>query len=145
MHVQWFSRYLDLHIRNFLLCGPDLECFSPEDLYQRYRLDKVLITRFDGTAVEPHALPHAIYPMHIKMPADKLLDPIVSVSDYGASFVVATEPSPELHTPALYLPPEDYFNESISQAADIWTLGVNLYEVLGERHSSNHSPGTEMI
>ncbi|PYI12965.1 hypothetical protein BO99DRAFT_438684 [Aspergillus violaceofuscus CBS 115571] len=37
--------------------------------------------------------------------------------------------------PALYSPPEDLFNEPILQptAADIWTLGVNLYEVLGER------------
>ncbi|KAJ5966439.1 SR protein-specific kinase Dsk1 [Penicillium waksmanii] len=31
--------------------------------------------------------------------------------------------------------PEDLFNEPITQptAADIWTLGINLYEVLGER------------
>ncbi|OBT69530.1 hypothetical protein VE03_01057 [Pseudogymnoascus sp. 23342-1-I1] len=64
------------------------------------------------------------------MPADKLVDPIVTISDYGTSFVVATERSPELHTPALYLPPEDFFKEPITQAADIWTLAVNLYEVL---------------
>lgn len=127
------SQYVDLHIRNFLLCGLSLDCFRPEDLYNRYRLDKVPITRFDGAAVEPRAPPHAAYPIHIKMPADKHLDPIVRISGYGTSFVAATEPSPELHTPALYLPPEAFFNKPISQAADIWTLGVNLYEVLGER------------
>jgi serine/threonine-protein kinase SRPK3 len=131
--VLWFSRHPDLHMRNFLLCGLGLDCFSPDELYKRYRLDKAPVTRVDGATVEPRAPPYAVYPMHIKMPADKLVDPIIRISDYGTSFVVATEPSPELHTPALYLPPEDFFNEPITQAADIWTLGVNLYEVLGER------------
>jgi serine/threonine-protein kinase SRPK3 len=128
-----FSLYLDLHTRNFLLCGPDLDRLSSDELCNRYRLDKVPVTRVDGAAVEPHAPPYAVYPMHIKMSADKLMDSIVRISDYGTSFVVASEPSPELHTPALYLPPEDFFNEPITQAADIWTLAVNLYEVLGER------------
>ncbi|KAK3386145.1 kinase-like domain-containing protein [Podospora didyma] len=123
----------DLHIRNFLLSGPNLDSLSPEELYERYRLDKVPITRVDGEAIEPHAPAYAVYPLHIKMAADRLVDPIVRISDYGTSFVAAAEPSPELHTPALYLPPEDFFNEPVTQAADIWTLGVNLYEVLGER------------
>ena len=71
--------------------------------------------------------------MHFKMPADKVDDPIIKISDYGTSFTVSTDVSPRLHTPALYLPPEDFFGEPITQAADIWTLGVSLYEVLGER------------
>lgn len=38
------------------------------------------------------------------------------------------------HSPSsIRLPPEDFFNEPITQAADIWTLAVNIYEVLGER------------
>ncbi|OBU01581.1 hypothetical protein VE01_00323 [Pseudogymnoascus verrucosus] len=123
----------DLHTRNFLLRGPGLDSLSPDELYNRYRLDKAPVTRVDGAAVEPHAPPYAVYPVHIKMSADKLVDPIVRISDYGTSFAVATEPSPKLHTPALYLPPEDFFNEPITQAVDIWTLAVNLYEVLGER------------
>ncbi len=36
------------------------------------------------------------------------------------------------HLP-FYLPPEDFFGEPITEAAYIWTLGVSLYEVLGER------------
>jgi serine/threonine protein kinase len=67
------------------------------------------------------------------MAADQVVDPIVRIYDYGTSFVLGNEESPELHTPALYLPPEDFFNEPITLAADIWTLGVSLYEVLGER------------
>ncbi|KAI0915065.1 kinase domain-containing protein [Ustulina deusta] len=122
----------DLRLRNFL-CGPDLTYFSPNELYKRYRLDKAPVRRVDGAAVEPYAPPYAVSPMHIKMPADKLVDSIIKISDYGTSFTVSTETSPKLHTSALYLPPEDFFGEPITQAADIWTLGVSLYEVLGEQ------------
>ncbi|KAK3386468.1 hypothetical protein B0H63DRAFT_384865, partial [Podospora didyma] len=69
-----------------------------------------------------------------------LVDPIVRISDYRTDFVAAVEPSPELHTPALYLPPEDFFNKPVTQAADIWTLGVNLYEVLGEISTLGRPP-----
>ena len=120
-------------MRNFLLSGPNLDSLGPDELYKRYRLDKAPVTRFDGVTVEPRAPPYAVYPMHIKMAADQLVDPIVRIYDYGTSFVVADELSPELHTPALYLPPEDFFHEPITLAADIWTLGVSLYEILGER------------
>lgn len=120
-------------MRNFLLRGPVLDCLGPDELYERYRLDKAPVSRVDGAVVEPRAPPYAVYPMHIKMPADKLVDPIIKISDYGTSFMLSTKTSPELHTPALYLPPEDFFGEPITQAANIWTLGVNLYEVLGER------------
>ncbi|CDM34202.1 Protein kinase-like domain [Penicillium roqueforti FM164] len=73
--------------------------------------------------------------MALSMPANELDDPEIIISDYGTSFIVAQTPSPTLHTPSLYSPPEDLFNEPIIQptAADIWTLGVNLYELLGER------------
>lgn len=106
---------------------------SSQELYDRYRLDKISVTRVDGAPVEPHAPSYAVYPINISMPADKVSDPLVFISDYGTSFAVATESAPELHTPALYAPPEDFFQEPITLAADIWTLGVSLYEVLGER------------
>lgn len=73
--------------------------------------------------------------MTLGVPANELDDQEVIISDYGTSFIVSQTPSPTLHTPALYAPPEDFFHEPITRpaAADIWTLGVNLYEVLGER------------
>ncbi|KAI0490602.1 kinase-like domain-containing protein [Xylaria cf. heliscus] len=133
LHSRGFSYHLDLHLRNFLLCGLDLNYLSPDELYKSYPPHKVPIRRVDGAAVEPHAPPYAVYPMYIEMPANQLVDPIIKISDYGTSFIVSTETSPKLHTPALYLPPEDFFGEPITQAADIWTLGTSLYEVLGER------------
>ncbi|KAL2263392.1 hypothetical protein VTK26DRAFT_7031 [Humicola hyalothermophila] len=123
----------DLHLRNFLICGTDINHLDPPQLYRRYRLDKTPIRRVDGATVGPHAPPYAVYPLHIKTPANSLVDPVVRISDFGTSFIVAEEPNPKLHTPDPYLPPKTFFNEPITIAADIWTLGVNLYEILGER------------
>lgn len=69
------------------------------------------------------------------MPANELVDPEIIISDFGTSFIMSQTPYPVLHTPALYAPPEDLFKEPITKptAADVWTLGVNLYEALGER------------
>ncbi|KAJ9156110.1 hypothetical protein NKR23_g1375 [Pleurostoma richardsiae] len=60
----------DLHLRTFLLRGPDIGELSLDEFYKRYRLDKVPVRRVDGETVEPHAHQYAVYPMHIKMPAD---------------------------------------------------------------------------
>ncbi|EGX92449.1 protein kinase domain-containing protein [Cordyceps militaris CM01] len=123
----------DLHLRNILFRDPHISQLNPDLLSERFPLDKVPIHRVDGGAAEPHAPPYAVYPLHMKTAADKLEDPIIAISDYGTSFVLAAERSPELHTPPLFLPPEDFFQEPITLAADVWTLGVNLYEIMGER------------
>jgi serine/threonine protein kinase len=123
-------------MQNFLIysaIGVEINHLSLEEIYKRYPLYKRPVRRVDGSPVEPHAPPYAIYPINISTPADTLTDPIIRITDYGTSFIAATEPNPELHTPMLYLPPEAFFNKPITLAADIWTLGVNLYEVLGER------------
>ena len=124
---------IDLHLRNFLLHGSDYNKLSLDELYRLYPLYKAPVKRMDDAPVGPHAPPYAVYPMNTKVAADKLMDPLVQIFDYGTSFLAATEPSPELHTPPLFLPPEDFFQEPITLAADIWTLGLSLYEVLGER------------
>ncbi|KFH45684.1 SRSF protein kinase-like protein [Hapsidospora chrysogenum ATCC 11550] len=127
------SRNPDLHLRNVLLHAPGLEKLSLDELYKLYPVYKAPITRMDGAPLGPHAPSYAVYPMNTKVAADKLVDPLIKICDYGTSFLPATEPSPTLHTPPLFLPPGDFFNEPITLAADIWPLGVSLYEVLGER------------
>lgn len=123
-------------MRNFLLRIPNLDGLSTTEIYEHFgKPYEVPICRVDGKPVEPHAPPHAIYPMALGMPANEMDDPRIVISDYGTSFIVSQTSSPTLYTPALYSPPEEFFNEPITRptAADIWTLGVNLYEVLGER------------
>ncbi|KAJ5109338.1 kinase domain-containing protein [Penicillium angulare] len=126
----------DLYLRNILLRTSNFDDLSIPKLYERFgNPRKVTIRRVDGSPSQPHAPLHAIPPMGLYTPANELYDPEIIISDYGTSFLVAQTPSPTLYTPPLYSPPEDLFNEPISHptAADIWTLGVNLYDVLGER------------
>ncbi|OJJ49268.1 hypothetical protein ASPZODRAFT_157692 [Penicilliopsis zonata CBS 506.65] len=115
------------------VCHGDFDRLSTAEIYQRFGepID-VPVQRLDGKPSEPHAPPHAIYPMAMNMPANEQNDPEIIISDYGTSFLVSQTPSPTLHTPVLYSPPEDLFNEPIIQptAADIWTLGVTLYEMI---------------
>ncbi|RYP77389.1 hypothetical protein DL771_001184 [Monosporascus sp. 5C6A] len=104
------------------------------ELYGRYgKPEEAPVSRVDGKAPEPHAPPHAIYPMTQSLPASKTFDPEIVISDYGTSFVASQTPSPTLYTLPLYRPPEGFFGDPITPAADIWTLGVSLYEVLGDR------------
>ena len=106
---------------------------STMDLYDRFgKPGKASVRRVDGQAPEPHAPTHAVYPARLSLPANEIFDPEIVIADYGTSFFVAQTPSPTLNTPALYLPPESFFAEPITLAADLWTLGVSLYEVLGE-------------
>ncbi|KAJ6184731.1 kinase domain-containing protein [Penicillium mononematosum] len=131
-----YAMEADLHLHNFLLRIPDFDGLSTDELYKRFgKPCEVPIPRVDGKTGEPYAPPHAIFPLTLSMPANKLDNPEIIISDYGTYFIVSQVPSPTLHTPSLYAPPEDFFDEPITQptAADIWTLGVNLYEVLGER------------
>ncbi|RAL16730.1 kinase-like protein [Aspergillus homomorphus CBS 101889] len=126
----------ELHLRNFLIRIPNFDDLSTAELYKRFRQPYMVpIRRVDEKPGSPHAPPHAIYPMAMRMPANEQDNPELIISDYGTSFMISQTTAPTLHTPALYAPPEDFFNEPITQptAADIWTLGVSLYEVLGER------------
>ncbi|EGD94343.1 serine/threonine protein kinase [Trichophyton tonsurans CBS 112818] len=90
--------------------------------------------RLDGKPSAPHAPLHVVYPMKQNMPSNEMTDPEILISDYGTSFAVSKTTSPRLHTPTLYAPPEDFFNDRIiGTAADVWTLGVVLYDAMGER------------
>ncbi|EER23503.1 Protein kinase domain containing protein [Coccidioides posadasii C735 delta SOWgp] len=124
----------DLHLDNFLLHVPGFDNLSTAELYKRHgKPYEVPTRRLDGKSSTPHAPPHVIYPMIWNMPANEVMDPEIIISDYGTSFIASKTPSPTLHTPALYSPPEEFFNEHITTAADVWTLGVVLYDAMGER------------
>ncbi|OAT10505.1 CMGC/SRPK protein kinase [Blastomyces gilchristii SLH14081] len=126
----------DLHLHNLLLRVPNFDSLSADDLYKRFgKPYEAPIRRLDGKPNKPHAPPHAINCMAWNMPANEIAEPEIVISDYGTSFIISQTPSPTLHTPILYAPPEEFFNETITKptAADIWTLGVNLYDAMGER------------
>ncbi|OJD16090.1 CMGC/SRPK protein kinase [Emergomyces pasteurianus Ep9510] len=124
----------DPHLKNFLLRVPCFDNSSTTELYERYGTPREMPTpRLDGKPSIPHAPSGVIYPMIWNISANEVMDPEIIISDYGTSFIVSETLSPTLHTPALYAPPEAFFNDHITPAADVWTLGVVLYEVMGKR------------
>ncbi|TPX24489.1 hypothetical protein DIZ76_013836 [Coccidioides immitis] len=100
----------DLHLDNFLLRVPGFDNLSTTELYQHHgKPYEVPTRRLDGKPSTPHAPP---------------------LWDVFYCFKNTISNS---HTPALYSPPEESFNEHITTAADIWTLGVVLYDAMSER------------
>ena len=124
----------DLHMRNLLLSSPGFNSMTVEEIYKRYgKPMRVPVRRVDGGPLGPHAPSHGIFCLGLGQPANLIHKPVVTINDFGTSFFAKDEKNPRLHTPMLYAPPEDLFSESITTAADIWTLGINLYDIMGER------------
>ncbi|GLA72992.1 hypothetical protein AtubIFM55763_003887 [Aspergillus tubingensis] len=58
----------------------------------------------------------------------------IKITDFGTSYLFTHAPPPEaLHTPTILLPPEAIFHDPITSAADMWTLGCTIYDILGDR------------
>lgn len=70
--------------------------------------------------------------MNLIIPSNHVENCTINITNFGSSFFFGREP-PTLHTPTVLCPPEIFFHESVSSAADIWTLGCTLYDILGER------------
>lgn len=107
-----------------------------EEVYKRFGEPfKVPISRIDKAPLGPEAPSYAVIPMNLTIPANKIANPQIQICDFGTSFMIDDDvESATLHTPATLLPPEAFFNEKITTpaAADVWTLGLSLYEILGE-------------
>ena len=90
-------------MHNYLIYGFNVDHLSPDEIHDRYSLNTSPVRRVDGAPPEPHAPPYAVLPIPIKTPANKLVDPVIKISDYGTSFLVSNnKPAPELCTPDLY-------------------------------------------
>ncbi|RAK94172.1 kinase-like protein [Aspergillus costaricaensis CBS 115574] len=126
----------DLHTRNILFQPTDFDTLSTTDIYNRFGPPfQIPISRIDNHhhSIHPHAPTHAIIPMTMtqQLPTSNIN---IKISDFGTSYLFTNPPSPEaLHTPTILLPPEAIFHDPITSAADIWTLGCTLYDILGDR------------
>ncbi|KAI1771431.1 kinase-like domain-containing protein [Hypoxylon cercidicola] len=123
----------DLNVSNFLLRIPNIDSMTTAELYDRFgRPDESPVCRLDEKAPEPHAPSHVISPMMPFLPSNEIFEPEIVISEYeGTSFLTSQTPPPKCLTPDA--PPELFFQEPMTPAADVWTLGVNLYDVLGDR------------
>ena len=124
----------DLHQNNFLVYGLDESLTNHDALRKRYKFRAVPVERIDGKEIGPHAPPYGVHPIYsAEMSAATITNPLVKISDYGTSFRPGVDETRPLLTPAIYRPPEAYFDEPATLASDIWTMAISLYEILGCR------------
>ncbi|OJI88158.1 hypothetical protein ABZX51_009210 [Aspergillus tubingensis] len=130
----------DPHTRNILFQPTtNFNTLRTNDIYDHFGPPyHIPISRTDNSnhPIHPHAPTHAIIPMNLIIPTTHLSTSNINIkiTDFGTSYLFTNPPSPEtLNTPTILLPPEAIFHDPITSAADIWTLGCTLYDILGDR------------
>ncbi|WEW55298.1 hypothetical protein PRK78_000727 [Emydomyces testavorans] len=128
----------DIHLRNILAKLPSsFDGLSVEQFYEKYgKPETVLISRCDGGTLPPNIPAQAVLPLNLGKAAwdFTLADAQVLLSDFGEAFA-STESrcGKECHTPLAMRPPEARFEpqKPLTYAADIWSLGVSMWEIIG--------------
>ena len=99
-------------------------------------IQKLLVRRCDGAPIGSNVPEYQIKPEAIPTPSDTIApDCKVLVTDFGEAFFMqvpdAASQKSELNTPILVRPLEMLFGSPITSAADIWTMGMAIFDILG--------------
>ncbi|KAK2758834.1 hypothetical protein FQN54_003526 [Arachnomyces sp. PD_36] len=145
----------DVHLRNILVKLPSsFNHLSIEQFYEKHgEPETTPITLRDGGPLPPNVPSKAVIPLYLGMDADdfKLHDAHVLLSDFGESYSLASETrhGENCHTPLAMRPPEARFEPqtSLSYSADIWSLAVAIWEILGMKplFSNEYVTEDEMV
>ncbi|KAF3057466.1 Serine/threonine-protein kinase spk-1 [Daldinia childiae] len=129
----------DIHLRNVLLKLPSsFDRLSISEFYEEYGdPETVPVVRCDGKELPPNVPAMVIMPLCLGEGAEKLpiSDARVLLSDFGESFTPMSEVrrGESCCTPIAMRPPEARFEPKapLSYSADIWSLAVAIWEILG--------------
>ena len=123
-----------------LLQLPDnIKHLNPSELYKLYdEPEAIPITRLDGAPLCEGVPPQAVIPIWLGKESEevKIGEAKILLVDFGESYLPSAEVRRYSNSPLSYRPPEGHFpnfSEPFSFAADIWSLGCLIWEVLGQR------------
>ncbi|KAK8174955.1 kinase-like domain-containing protein [Phyllosticta citrichinensis] len=124
----------DLHKGNLLFERPELEYWTEAEVVENLKEpEQLLVERRDGQPHGPEAPKYCVPIGMIGMRSDRLPESTrITISDFGQSFL-ATEDHDALQTPRKVAPPEHFFKGHLGPPADVWTLGLSIYEILSNR------------
>ena len=145
----------DIHLSNILVKLPStFNHLSVTEFYEKYgEPETVPITQQNGEPLPPNVPPKAVLPLDLGIPANefKLQDSNVLLTDFGESYSPSSEIRYGEHcrTPLDGRPPEAYFEPQrpLSFSADIWSLAVTMWEILGMKalFSNEYITQDEMV
>lgn len=118
-----------------------IEVLPPDQLYRAYgspiQEPVKLISSTNGQTMPAGVPSHIVIPAWFGAKSEdiKLEEASIVLSDFGESFLPATEQRHYSNTPRTIRPPEIKFEpeRSLSFAADIWTLACSIWAILGQR------------
>ena len=97
--------------------------------------ERLKVTRYDGAPIEPNVPEYQVQAEGTVTPADTMpSDCKVLVTDFGEAFMhnpSGAHQEYELNTPTLVRPLDSLFGYPITSAADIWTMGMAIFDILG--------------
>ena len=131
----------DLHLKNIFLALPDIHSLTEDELYTQFQPpQKAKVERSDDQPISSEAPQYSVIPARLAIASDKVRDPRICISDFGAAWSIDNVDGllpgrPEdLRIPIIYSPPQAYFaKDQLGFPADIWTLACSIYEIMGER------------
>lgn len=144
----------DIHLQNVLVKpSSGLDRLSIEKFYDEYGKPQLIpVSRNDGRLLLSNIPSHAVLPLNLAKTAwdFTLADAQILLSDFGEAFDSINATNGEMcNTPPAMRPPETYFepHKPLTNAADIWSLGVALWEIIGIKaiFSGEYGTGDEMI
>ncbi|KAK2750695.1 hypothetical protein FQN57_002768 [Myotisia sp. PD_48] len=155
IHSHGYVHGVDIHLGNILAKLPSrFDGLSIEQFHEQYGKPEITpISRRDEKPLSSNIPTHAVSPLSlIKKRARKytLADAQIILCDFGEAFAISNAPNGEkCHTPPAMRPPETRFEPHmpLSYAADIWSLGVAIWEIIGMQaiFSSEFGFGDGMI
>ena len=145
----------DIHLCNILVkLLSSFNHLSVKQFYEKYgEPETVPITLQDGKPLPSNVPPKAVIPLYLGMDAEefKLHDAHVLLSNFGESYCPSSEicQGEDCHTPLAVWPSEARFKSQAppSYLADIWSLAVAIWEVLGMKaiFSNEYITEDEMV
>ena len=128
------SECTDLHTQNILIQARQCKSWPLADPYENP--ERLRIRRHDGAPIGSNVPEYQIQPQGTVTPANTIpSDCKVLVTDFGEAFFMNTlskaQQEYELHTPIFVRPFDSMFGYPITSAADIWTLGMTIFNMLG--------------
>lgn len=111
--------------------SPHVIQWSDDEIYSQFKQPLIESVRTVNRQPSPHAPEFVVRPIdYFKLPVKTLLQENIMIVDFGQSYFAASPPPSYVPATLLtYQSPEARFEGRAGFEADIWSLGVSIFEI----------------